>query len=129
MDPVNHFELPAKDRNRANSFYATVFGWQIQTMDEMGMPYTIVRTTEVDDNNMCVEKGAINGGIMDADETGTAPMIVITVKSIEDTLTKIQENGGEKLVDKMPVGEMGHYARFKDSEGNVMGLWEEVTKQ
>jgi len=46
------------------------------------------------------------------------------VPSIDAALAAIQSLGGETVGAKMPVGEMGFAAYFKDTEGNVMGLWE-----
>ena len=40
---IMHFEIPADDHARAKAFYGSVFGWQIQTVEEMD--YTILMTT------------------------------------------------------------------------------------
>lgn len=32
MNPVVHFEMPAKDKNRVSNFYTTAFGWNMQQM-------------------------------------------------------------------------------------------------
>ncbi len=62
MDKVVHFEIPTDDLSRAKEFYGSVFGWDLQTMEEMD--YTIARTTSVDEQQMPTEPGAINGGMM-----------------------------------------------------------------
>ena len=36
----------------------------------------------------------------------------------------IEKHGGSVAGGKMPVGDMGFAAYFQDSEGNVMGLWQ-----
>jgi hypothetical protein len=54
----------------------------------------------------------------------TAPNVVIDVANIEDALKSVEEHGGSTLVERQPVGDMGFSAYFKDSEGNVIGLWE-----
>jgi len=37
MNPVVHFEMPAKDRKRMADFYTKVFGWRTQLLGpEMG---------------------------------------------------------------------------------------------
>jgi predicted enzyme related to lactoylglutathione lyase len=46
------------------------------------------------------------------------------VDSIDDTLKAVESLGGATVVGKEPVGEMGFSAYFRDSEGNVLGLWE-----
>ena len=49
MNPVIHFEMPAEDRKRMVSFYASVFGWQTQQLGpEMG-DFVLVTTTESDE--------------------------------------------------------------------------------
>jgi predicted enzyme related to lactoylglutathione lyase len=54
----------------------------------------------------------------------TTPVITIEVDDIDDTLTAIEKHGGARLGDKMTVGDMGFAAYFKDSEGNLLGLWQ-----
>ena len=49
MPKVVHFEIPADDLDRARTFYSSVFGWQLQTMDMPGGQYTSVVTTPVDE--------------------------------------------------------------------------------
>lgn len=127
MNPIVHFEIPAKDKERSKKFYADVFGWQFQEMPEMN--YTIVRTTEVDENFMYKKPGAINGGMMtEEDNGGMNPVLVIDVPSVDDYLQKVIDAGGVKLSDKTAVGDMGFYARVKDTEGMVIGIWETVKK-
>jgi uncharacterized protein len=41
---------------------------------------------------------------------------------------KIEAEGGKVIVPKGEVPDMGYYAYFKDTEGNVMGLWESMKK-
>ena len=54
-------------------------------------------------------------------------MITIDVQSIDDALATIRSLGGEAVGEKTPVGEMGFAAYFKDTEGNVLGLWESAS--
>ena len=46
------------------------------------------------------------------------------VPSIDEALRAIERLGGSTVVPKQPVGEMGFTAYVKDTEGNVVGLWE-----
>lgn len=127
MDKVVHFEVPYDDLERAKKFYSSVFDWKIQTMPEMN--YNIVRTVDVDENQMPVDKGAINGGMYKRDdESAKSPVIVISVKSIEESIKKVVGAGGSVFRKKSAIGEMGFYAQVKDSEGNIIGLWEEISK-
>jgi predicted enzyme related to lactoylglutathione lyase len=51
-------------------------------------------------------------------------VIVIAVDSVDPALKRIEEHGGTTVVARMPVGDMGFVAYFRDPEGNVVGLWE-----
>lgn len=126
MDKVVHFEIPAEDTKRATEFYKKVFGWQIEKYPEM--EYYVVKTVEVDEKRMPKEKGAINGGIMKKNAEGESTVIVINVPSIEEHLKKIEEAGGKKVMETQNMGGMGLYARVQDTEGNVIGIWQDLKK-
>ncbi len=124
MDKVQHFEIPYDDKERAKKFYSEVFGWNIQDIPEMN--YTFVHTVETSEDGMPKEAAAINGGLMPRDETGKTPVIVVTVTSVEDYEKKITEAGGSVVMPRMQVGDMGIYSRVKDSEGNIIGIWQSL---
>lgn len=126
MDKVIHFEIPSDDKERAKKFYSNVFGWSIEDTPFQDGVYTNVITSPIDENYMHTEKGAINGGMFERNEETPNPVITIEVKSIDDYSKKIEEAGGNMLTQKGEVPEMGFYAYFKDSEGNIMGLWEHL---
>ena len=125
MDKVVHFEIPAEDTARAREFYGSVFEWNLQPMQ--GYDYTMALTTAVDPKTqMPTEPGAINGGIRQRSAETPTPVIVISVDSIDQTLKKIESEGGSTVMPRTEMGGMGAYAYFKDSEGNVIGLWESM---
>jgi predicted enzyme related to lactoylglutathione lyase len=57
----------------------------------------------------------------------TAPNVVLDVPNLEDALKAVNEAGGTTVTERQPVGEMGFTAYFKDTEGNLIGLWETAT--
>jgi uncharacterized protein len=121
-DRVVHFEIPFDDGDRARRFYKDIFGWQVMEMPEM--QYTMVSTGPSGDQGP-TEPGYINGGMLArTDDASPAPVVTIGVDSIDATLARIGELGGETVTGRTPVGDMGFAAYFKDSEGNVVGLWE-----
>ena len=122
MGKVVHFEIPADNLARAKKFYSTVFGWTLNEFPEM--EYTIVRTVESDENGMPKEPGAINGGMLQRQDPVKAPIITISVDNMDQAASTIEKNGGKIIRPKMPVGDMGFAAYFKDTEGNVIGLWQ-----
>jgi uncharacterized protein len=128
MDKVVHFEIPIKNYDRAKKFYTELFDWQINEWPGSKFKYGMSTTTPTDKNGP-QEPGAINGALMEPTEIFEhMTMITIAVSSIEKYLTKITKAGGKTLMPKSKVGDMGFMARFSDSEGNVVGLWENISK-
>jgi uncharacterized protein len=125
LDKIVHFEIPADDISRAKDFYRSTFGWQLDDMPE-GMDYTIVRTVDVDEQQMPKEPGAINGGMMKRSSDTPSPVITINVDAIDDALKKVESGGGSTVRPRTEIPGMGAFAYFKDTEGNVMGLWENL---
>ena len=129
MDPVVHFEIPAKDMARASNFYSSVFGWQIKAESMSGMNYTIAKTVDVDGTtHLPKTSGAINGGFISSTPEINGVVLAMTVSSIDDYIKKIETVGGKLIKPKMDMGGMGYYAYVSDTEGNVIGLWEEIKK-
>ena len=122
MDNVVHFEIPVDDLDRAKTFYQSTFGWGIQDMPEMS--YVIARTVESDEKGMPTHPGAINGGMMKRSTMVTGPSFAINVASVDEAVAKIKAAGGTIVENKMPVGTMGFIAYFKDTECNVLSVWE-----
>lgn len=121
-DRIVHFEIPFDDGDRARNFYRRAFGWDVNEMPELG--YTIVSTGPSGQQGP-TEPGYINGGMgQRALEHFSSTVLTVGVDSIDDALDTIEELGGSTLVPKQPVADMGFTAYFKDSEGNVVGLWE-----
>lgn len=120
---VVHFELPFDDGGRARAFYRDAFAWDVKEMPEMS--YTMAISGPTTEQGMPSEPGFINGGMFARSEWPAAgPVIVVDVSSIDSALARISELGGESVVGKTAVGEMGFVAYFRDPEGNVVGLWE-----
>jgi uncharacterized protein len=123
MDSVVHFEIPADDPTRASKFYSDAFGWNFTKWDGP-TPYWMVGTTESDENGRPKNAGSINGGM--AKREGPIKSIVVTVMvdDIEKALQKVEKAGGMTVEKKQAIGDMGFSAYFKDSEGNVVGLFQ-----
>jgi len=122
MDPINHFEIPTDDMDRAKKFYHSVFGWKIKT-DE-NMDYTMVWTTDkVDEKGRTAAPGVIGGGLVPRGNAKN-PVLVMTVKDIQASAEKVTEHGGKVLGEIQAVGDFGKYALFEDPEGNVLGIFQ-----
>ncbi len=119
---VVHFELPADDVDRAQTFYREAFGWAVNSAPGMG--YTLLGTTPSDSNGVPTEPGGINGGMLLRQSPISHPVITVQVDDIDQALQRIEELGGKAVRGKESVGPIGFAAYFADSEGNVVGLWQ-----
>jgi predicted enzyme related to lactoylglutathione lyase len=122
MDKVVHFEVPFDDADRAHTFYREAFGWQLQSMPDMG--YTMVTTTPGDESGRPSEPGSINGGMLAKQGPITGPVIVIGVDDLDDAVARVEKLGGSVAIGRQPVGDMGFAAYVNDTEGNLIGLWQ-----
>lgn len=123
-NPVVHFEIPANDLGRAQAFYRDTFGWAINHIEAMG--YSLVMTAPTDERGRLSETGAINGGMLERQGPVTAPIITVQVDDIDQALRVVEAHGGKTVQARQPVGDMGFSAYFADSEGNVLGLWQDA---
>lgn len=121
MDKVVHFEIPFDDKNRAMKFYKENFGWELNDLGPKMGDYVLAHTAKTDKDNMVEDKGAINGALTQRGKNTQAPIVVIQVDSIDETVKKVESAGGIVVSKKMPIPN-GSYARISDSEGNVIGL-------
>jgi predicted enzyme related to lactoylglutathione lyase len=121
---VVHFEVPYDDADRARAFYAEVFDWQIQPVPEF--EYNFVQTGPVTGEGMPTEVGYIGGGMFQRQGDVDRPVITIAVDDMTAALEKLAQHGGTAVGEPMQVGEMGIAAYFKDCEGNLMGLWQDL---
>ena len=125
MDKVTHFHIPADDVDRAESFYEDIFGWDVQDIG-MEKDYRLATTVETDETGMPKEPGAINGAIYKREKPEEYPAVVINVASIDDSIDKVISAGGKLVAPKSEVASWGFYAEFRDTENNLIGLWENM---
>ena len=116
-NPVNWFEIPVNDLERAKQFYETVFGFQL-SLNEMG-PMKMAWFP------MTQGGPGATGTLIQSE--GYAPshagtLVYFSVPDIEGALDKVNANGGKLLMPKTSIGEHGHIAHFQDCEGNRVAL-------
>jgi predicted enzyme related to lactoylglutathione lyase len=118
MNRVIHFEICAKDLNRASEFYKNVFEWDIQDWGGMET-YRLVNTGKS-------EEPGINGGLMMTnvqDFQGT--INTISVSDIDKFIEKIEASGGVIVRPKTAIPGVGYQAYCRDTEGNMFGIHKE----
>jgi hypothetical protein len=121
MDPVIHFEMPAEDTERARTFYETAFGWRTTPLGAEAGDFVLAFTTESDEKTRIPKtRGAINGGLFQRTEPAQGTQLTILVDDIEEAVQRIQAAGGEVLTEPFEIQGVGLFARFKDTEGNIV---------
>jgi len=116
MSRVIHFDMTAKNPERASKFYSSVFGWKIEKF-EGPENYWVVTTG--DDT----EPG-INGGLMRRDEAEFTAAYSISVTSIDECMAKLKDSGGTVIGPKRTIPGVGYFAHCEDTEDNVFGIIE-----
>ncbi len=124
MNPVVHFEMPYKNRERVAKFYTRAFGWRMKKLGKEMGDYVTAATAETDKNNMVKRPGAINGGFFPRKPGWPAqyPSVVIAVDDIKKAMKKVASAGGKVLGEPMEIPGIGQYVSFKDPEGNRVSL-------
>lgn len=118
MARVTHFDINAKDPERAIKFYETIFNWKFNKWNGP-MEYWMIKTGEG-------SEPGIDGGMSKRDEIIVMETsVTIDVKSIDDVIRKIQDFGGEITQPKMPIPGIGWFAQYKDTEGNILGIMQD----
>jgi predicted enzyme related to lactoylglutathione lyase len=125
MDGVNLFNLPVDNIERAKKFFNNTFGWEFMATGMEG-DHHFATTVPTDENGLPMNPGGINGGILQRGAYEQhVTSIFIKVKSIDDTIKKVKMNGGEIVLTKVPIADFAYLAQIKDTEGNLISLWED----
>ena len=110
-EKINYVEFPAKDLDKAKTFFTAVFNW---SFTDYGPEYT------------AFENEGLDGGFFKSDnvvdaDSGSA-LIVFFSESLEETQAKVEENGGviSQAIFEFPGGRRFH---FKDLNGNEYAVW------
>jgi predicted enzyme related to lactoylglutathione lyase len=121
---VVNFEIPADDLDRAQTFYQKAFGWTANLIPEVG--YVNLGTGPSDVIGRHLEPNGINGGMATRGGPITAPLVTVYVDDIDAALEQVVELGGRVVQAKIAVFDFGFRAYFADTEGNILGLWQDL---
>ena len=117
LNPVNWFEIPATDLDRATAFYEYVLGIKL-TLQDFG-PLKMAWFPMAQDTPGAAGT-LIKAEAYTPSHAGT--MVYFSVDDIEAVLHRVNERGGIVLNPKTSIGEFGFVAHFEDSEGNRVAL-------
>ncbi|MDQ4137452.1 MAG: VOC family protein [Actinomycetota bacterium] len=112
MAKVEHFEIPADDLPRAQTFYREVLGFEYEPWGEDS---GLLRSPD---------SAGINGDLHQRGPT-PHPTVVFTVDRLEDTIDAAVAHGGELIGSIESLGDNARWAYIRDSEGNLIGIYDE----
>lgn len=116
---VNWFEIPVSDMDRAQKFYETIFGIEMQ---KMPMPEFEMVAFPMEMGNGKVH-GALCKHEMYTPSQDGVTLYLNANPSIQDVIDRIEAAGGKIVIPKTQISEeIGYMAFFVDSEGNRMAL-------
>jgi predicted enzyme related to lactoylglutathione lyase len=109
---IVHIELSAKDHKALSKFYADVFGWEMQHIDEMD--FTTFKAGD-----------GVAGGFNPVTETNPAGTVTIYIETDDVTasLNDVQKAGGTIISPEMEIPNTGKFGIFRDPQGNMIGLF------
>ena len=118
MPKIVHFELPFDDAERANRFYAEVFGWESHKW-EGPQEYYLQQTGPEDEPGiggaLAPRQNSANGG-------GT--QLVIGVDDLDACIARVTAAGCAIVTPRTAIPGVGWFADFRDTEGNVLGMFQ-----
>ena len=107
---IVHFEINAKDANRAKRFYSSLFGWKYKDSEIPGIEYYLI-------------EGVNPGGAINPLQQEQGPVVYFDTDDIDASIAQVRDLGG-KSDDKMPIPSQGWFAACVDTEGNKFSLFQ-----
>jgi predicted enzyme related to lactoylglutathione lyase len=124
MSNISYFEIPADDVKRAKKFYSGILGWDFAPTKVPGIPveYWNISTGKS-------RKDTLNmGGLFQRREPSARVLMYALVDDVDKAIARVEELGGKILSPKMNLPNVGILVTIIDSEGNLIGLWEQEKK-
>jgi uncharacterized protein len=121
MNRVVHFEIKTDNMDRAERFYANVFGWSFRRWNGP-TDYRLI-TTGSD------ESAGINGGlatrqgepVVDRADPAGAFLCTVEVEDIDVVEKAVANAGGRQVGERRVLPSVGWMSYFVDTEGNHFG--------
>ena len=119
MGRVVHFEIQADDMDRAEGFYAGVFGWAVKRWE--GAPFDYRLLTTGPDGVAGIDGALVerNAALPTEGQGFNAFVCTVEVDSIEETEQAVAEAGGRVVMEPAEVPQIGRLGYFLDTEGNT----------
>jgi predicted enzyme related to lactoylglutathione lyase len=115
---INWFEIPAKNFDRAKSFYETVLGIKIHVVPHPTNKYGVFPAD--------MENGQVGGALSEGEgcePSGKGSLVYLNGgDDLSVPLSKVEKAGGKIVMPKISIGQNGFMAHFTDTEGNKVAL-------
>jgi predicted enzyme related to lactoylglutathione lyase len=116
--PVVHFEVVGKDGDKLQSYYAELFGWNIDSDNPMNYGMVDGKDNKTADGNL-----GIGGGVGQGLEGyGGHVTFYVAVPDVEEALQKAESLGGTRVMGPEEIMGMVVLGQFTDPEGNLVGV-------
>jgi predicted enzyme related to lactoylglutathione lyase len=114
---IHHFSINADDVQRAQKFYAKVFGWKFEAWGPPGF-FMIKTGTE--------KEPGIQGSLQGRRELVKGQRMTgfectVSVDDVDAIAKAVEANGGKVIMPKVTIPTVGRLIFFQDPEGNVAG--------
>jgi predicted enzyme related to lactoylglutathione lyase len=109
-------DLQSSNAEKSKAFYGGLFGWTAEEPDEEFGGYT----------NFQLDGERVAGLMQHHPGQGVADVwaVYLAVDDAAATVRAATDNGGQALVDAMPVGDLGVMGVIADPTGAVIGMWQ-----
>jgi predicted enzyme related to lactoylglutathione lyase len=115
-DALNWFEIFVEDMPRAVAFYEGSLSLELKEELFGGMPFGIFPA----------EGSGVRGALVKHPvrcPSAEGAIVYLNVAGqLDEVLRRVPESGGAVMLAKTDIGEPGHIALIRDTEGNVVGL-------
>jgi len=109
-NPVVHFEIGCRDREKTTAFYQQLFDWQMN-------PNEMATDIKTDPEN------PVTGHIVSlGHEPFNYTNFYVEVRNLTEYLAKAESLGGKTLIPPVPLPNGSQFAWFSDPDGNTIGL-------
>jgi uncharacterized protein len=116
--PVVHFEVIGKDGDKLQKYYSELFGWEIDSNNEMNYGMVSRDSNPAADGNLGIG-GGIAGG---PPGYGGHVTFYVAVPDVEAALAKAESLGGTRIMGPEKIMDTVELGQFSDPEGHVIGV-------
>lgn len=113
---IGFIEIPARNPEASARFFEAVFGWKWRAKSWTGGSYV-----ELDGVERTVRCALVPASVLG--HGAPTAVIHLPATQLATCLEKIRTAGGTVVAEKEAIDNQGLFARFRDPDGNLWGLW------